>query len=100
MEGKKKICVKVYLNDKSFAEIAEQAEKAGKRRGGLALFTQKPHGFAGEVVSNTDGISRFLKYCAEYYKEHEADRLNEIAKVKAEEQELNKRKAKLGIAET
>ena len=49
----RKICVKCYFNPDSFQAVAADAERAGKRRGGLLLFTQKPHGFQNEQVSNT-----------------------------------------------
>jgi hypothetical protein len=97
MTDKKKICCKVYFNQKNFAEIAALAEKAGKRRGGLQLFTQKKNGLAGEVVSNTDGISRFLKYAAWYWRDTEASRLSRAAEIKAKERELQEEKARLGI---
>ena len=38
---RKDVCVKVYLNQAEFAEMAGQAEKVGKRRRGLILHTQK-----------------------------------------------------------
>jgi len=93
----KKICVKCYFNPTNFQAVAADAERAGKRRGGLLLFTQKPHGFANETQANTDGISRFLKHTWQYWREHETERLQEAAKLAEEERGLAERKKKLGI---
>lgn len=95
----KKICVKCYFNEQSFASVVADAEKAGKRRRGLQLFTQKEHSIGDVRVSNTDGISRFLKYCWQYWKEHESDRLREIAEVKETERQIQERKKRLGVVE-
>lgn len=93
----KKICVKVYFNPKSFQAVANDAEKSGKRARGLQLFTQKPHGFAHELVSNTDGIGRFLKHAWLYWQEHEKERLEQAVALAQEERELAERKKKLGM---
>jgi hypothetical protein len=93
----KKICVKCYFNPETFKAIAIDAEAAGKRRGGLLLFTQKSHGFAQEQVSNTDGISRFLKHCWAYWREHETERLQEAAKIAEDERGIAERKRKLAL---
>lgn len=98
IQKEKKICVKVYFNRKSFQAVALDAEKSGKRRGGLQLFTQKPHGFGHELVSNTDGISRFLKHCWAYWREHEKERLEQATALAQRERELQAEKKKLGIA--
>lgn len=98
LESNKSVCVKVYLNRKLFTEVAQQAEKAGKRRPGLLLFTKKKNGFAGEMLANTDGISRFFKYCAAYYKEHEAERLAKAADLAERERDLAAEKKRLGIS--
>ena len=94
----KGVTVKVYLNEKRFVEEAKRAEKAGKRRVGLLLFTQKSHGFDWEKLANTDGLSRYYKMCSDYWQEHEAERLQEQAKLKAEEQELKERMKKAGVS--
>jgi hypothetical protein len=94
----KKICVKVYFNPKSFQAVALDAEKSGKRRGGLQLFTQKPHGFGHELVSNTDGISKFMKHCWQYWIDHEAERLGQAAALAQREKELQAEKKRLGVA--
>lgn len=80
------VCIKVYLNPKLYAEMATLAEKSGNRRVGLPLYTQKKHGFADEKLANTDGIARFLKMTAEYWKEHQ----QELDKI---EKEVKERKA-------
>ncbi len=98
LNGKKKqLRVKVYLNPALFAEVALQAEKTGFRRKGLPLFTQKPHGFVDEKVANTDGMAKFFKHCYKFWKESEARRLEEAAKIAQMEKELADRKAKLGL---
>ena len=96
-QGKNKICVKVYFNAKTFAEIAKDAEKCGKRRGGLLLFTQKEHGFAHEKVANTDGISKSLKFYWRYWQETERHRLERAAELAKREQELKEERERLGI---
>ena len=98
MEGKKKIRVKVYFNEKAFSEVIAEAEKANFRRRGLQIFTQKKNGLSGELVANTDGLSKFLKFCYRYYKEHEAERLENAAIIAKAEQELAEKKKKLGLA--
>jgi|SRR5208283_1867383 len=95
---RKDVCVKVYLNQAEFAEMAGQAEKVGKRRRGLILHTQKKNGFSGQTVANTDGLSRFLKYCAAYWKEHESERMSRAAEILRQEKELQEEKKRLGLA--
>lgn len=97
MKDKNKICVKVYFNSKTFPEVIKDAEQTGKRRRGLQNFTQKEHGFADEMVSNTDGISRFLKFCWQYWKEHETDRLRKAIELAEREKQLLEEKKRLGI---
>jgi hypothetical protein len=98
MEQTKKIRAKVYFNEKQFQAVALDAEKAGKRRGGLQLFTQKAHGFANERVANTDGISKFLKHCWKYYVEHEADRLAAAAELAQRRKALEEEAKRKGIS--
>jgi hypothetical protein len=58
--------IKVYFRDTVELQTwADRSAAAGFRRGGLPIFTKKAHGFAGETVHNTDGISRYLKDCEE-----------------------------------
>lgn len=78
----KKIRVKVYFNPARFKDLADDATAAGFRRGGLRLFVQKPHGFSNEVNANTDGMSRFLKECWKFWKEHR----EEYARLKKKEE--------------
>ena len=87
---KKKICVKVYLNPNNFPRYATGAELAGKRRGGLPLFTQVPHGFADEKLANTDGLGRFFKMAADFWLEHRAELEVEARDVKEREARLKK----------
>ena len=91
------ICIKVYLYPALFAEIAGEAEKSGKRRKGLLLYTQKPNGFANEKLANTDGIAKFLKFCYEYYKDHEADRVRDLADILRKEQEIQELRKQKGL---
>lgn len=97
MARKRKICIKVWLNEQTFPVYAEMAEKTGFRRGGLQLYTQKPHGFQNETVANTDGISKYLKFCHKYYVESEARRLAEAAEIARIEKEIQEKKKLLGI---
>ena len=96
-EGKKKICIKVYLNDHNFPRYAKLAERTGKRRGGLQLFVQKKNGFAGEMLANTDGLSKFFKFAADYWEASDAHRLSEAADIARGEKDLADRKRKLGM---
>ena len=94
---RKDVCVKVYLNQAEFSEMAGQAEKVGKRRRGLILHTQKKNGFAGQTVANTDGLSKFLKYCAAYWKEHESERMSRATEILRQEKQLQEEKKRLGL---
>ena len=80
-----------------FAEVAQAAEKAGIRTKGLLLYTVREHGFAGQKNANTDDLSKFFKYCYNYWKEHEAQRMEEAAKLLQAEKELQERKRRLGM---
>jgi hypothetical protein len=88
----------VYFNLKDFAEIAKDAEKAGKRHGNSILFRQKEHGFSGQEVANRKGIAKFLKYCWEYWRKAEPARLEEAAKLKAERQRIDEELKKAGMS--
>lgn len=102
MNGKNKekglFRVAVYFNEADLTTLVKEAERLRFRRVGIPVKILKPHGFADEWLANTDGIAKTLKYYAAYYKEHEAERTAELAKVQAEEKALAERKAKLGIA--
>jgi hypothetical protein len=89
--------VRVYFNQAELTAIAKDAEGAGKRRVGLLLQTQKPHGLDGETQANTDGISRFLKHTWTYWKEHQADRLEAAARIARERAALEAEAKKLGV---
>lgn len=80
------VCVKVYMSQEDFTAYAKLAERAGKRRVGLLLHTQKPHGFADEKLANTDGIARFLKMAGRFWAEHQ-DELEARARANREEAE-------------
>jgi hypothetical protein len=96
-QNKKKglFVIKVWLNEDQITSMTKEAEKLNFRRVGLPIKTQKPHGFADEWVANTDGISRYLKFCHTYFKKHEAERLERIAEVLKKEQEVAQEKKKL-----
>jgi len=96
-QRKKSICIKVYVRPDLFSTLAKDAEAAGKRRKGLQLYVQKPHGFANELLANTDGIAKFLKYTWQYWKENEAARLERIAELLKKEKELQEERKKLGL---
>jgi hypothetical protein len=88
---KELVCVKVWLNAKEFADAARDAEKAGKRVQGLKLFKQKPHGFPGEILANTKGISIFLKdVCWKEWQGRDEERAKD-------KQHLLEQAAKLGL---
>ncbi len=89
--------VRVYFSDKNYAEVVKDAEKAGKRRVGLVLWKQKEHGFANQREANTDGLAKFLKFCYGYWKDHEADRLRQLAELQDRERRLAEEKKKLGV---
>ena len=72
--------IKVYFSDTDeLQEWADRASRAGFRRGGLPILIKKAHGFAGETVYNTDGISRWFKDCAE--KVAAAEELSRVLKM-------------------
>ena len=97
IRGTPQICVRVYFNPDTFKEITEQAQKSGKRRVGIKLFKDKPHGFAGQTYANTKGIAQHLKHCAQYWVKHEAERATKAAEILTEEKRLQEEKAKLGF---
>ncbi len=90
-----KVCVKVYFNEQSFAEIVALAEKSGIRHRGLKLYTKKANGFADEVLANTDKIAKFLKFTAQYWNEHEAERFAKLAELAEQERKIAAEKARL-----
>ena len=87
--------VAIYFNEADLTSIAKDAEKAGKRKVGIPIKKQKPHGMADEWLANTDGIGRFLKYCYKYWKDEEPKRLETLAQIERQEQELAARKKAL-----
>ncbi len=91
------VCIKVYLKPELFAEMVLEAEKAGIRRKGLLLYTQKPHGFMEDKLANTDGIAKYLKFCHKYRKESEVHILEEAAELARQEKEIAERKKQLGL---
>lgn len=97
MEHQKSVCVKIYLKPILFAEMSDSAEKAGIRRKGLSLYTQKPHGMLDEKLANTDKLAKFFKFLYQYYKETEALRLSRAADLARKEREVADERAKLGI---
>lgn len=60
----REVCIKLYLTNEEFQTYANEAVKAGKRSKSLKLFTQKPHGFADEVIPNCKGIAKFIRESA------------------------------------
>ena len=98
MVKKEQIRVRVYFNERTLQAIAQDAEKAGKRRVGLPLFIMKEHGFAGERLANTDGISKFLKHCWKYWKENEASRLADMAELAQRKKVLEDEMKRKGIS--
>lgn len=92
----KGVCVKVYFNEPDFVEIAKDAEKAGKRRVGLVLFTQKSHGFQWERLANTDGIAKAMKYWWKYWQEAEPERLQKRKEAELKRQQAEEELKKLG----
>jgi len=80
--------VSVYLNKDELSSMAQMAERLGYRRVGLPLEVKAEHGFSNEMVSNTDGISRVLKFCFEYYAADYPKRLAKKAALQKEIDEL------------
>jgi hypothetical protein len=95
MEPYKGICIKVYLNPKLFAEIAELAQKAGKRGMGLKTHRQKPHGFANQTIPNTKGIAKFFKMAAFHWRDADAERLRRALDLAEREKALVREKEDL-----
>lgn len=92
---KSKIYVKVYFNEKDFTTIIEDSEKALKRKRGLKTFRQKPNGFENETIANTKGISKYLKMCAKYYREHETERAKKRIELEIQKKELERKEKQL-----
>lgn len=96
--------VSVYFNEREISALARQAENLQFRRVGLPIKKLKAGGFADEWEANTDGISKTLKFFADYYGKTEPRRLAELAALSREEQEIKERKAKAereaGISKT
>lgn len=80
--------VAVYLNKDELTAMAKEAEQLGFRRVGLPIETQKPHGFSNEKNANTDGVSRLLKYCHDYWQNNMPKRLERKAALLKEIEEL------------
>jgi len=97
MQKKNLVCVKVYFDLAEFAEVAEEAQRAGIRARGLKLRVLKPHGFAGEDKANTKSISKFLKHTLAYWKDQEKERALKIAEHELKVKELEREAAKLGL---
>lgn len=98
IKGKGLFRVSVYFSERDLALLVKETEKAGFRRVGIPIKIQKPHGLPNEWLANTDGVSRFLKHCVEYWRMHETERLEEAAKIAEQERLLAERKVKLGIS--
>jgi len=89
--------IKVYCNKERFLVEIKRAEKAGIRTVGLLPYTQKPHGFSWEKVANTDDLSEYYKMTSDYWAEHEAERLQKEADIKARAQKLKEEAEKAGV---
>jgi len=89
--------VAVYFNEAEISALADEASKLGYRRAGIPIKTHKPHGFADEWLANTDGISRLLKFYAQYWRENEATRFKAAAEIAEEERRLAERKKELKL---
>jgi hypothetical protein len=89
--------VSVYLNENDFVAMASESTKLKLRRVGIPNKTQKEHGFADEWCGNTDGISRYLKYCHKYYIENEGVRFQQMADLAQRQKELDDLKRKTGM---
>lgn len=69
----------------------------GKEAGGLQLFTQKPHGLDGELLSNTDGIAKALKSALWYWEENGAERMVKQAEALRKLEEAKKEARAAGV---
>lgn len=104
MNEPKSIVVQVYLNQVKFRRYVQMAEKIGTRRTGLlfkpkkqrSMVTEGDH-FEPELTANKKGLSKAFQKAADYYLEHEAERLAEQARLAQEEKELLEKKKKLGM---
>lgn len=63
----RKILVKIYLSQEEFKTLCSEAHEAGFRHGGLQPFNKKAHGFGWELIANTKGLSKYLKWCRGQY---------------------------------
>jgi hypothetical protein len=97
MKDKGLFRVSVYFSESDLASLVKETEKAGFRRVGIPIKIQKPHGLPDEWLANTDGVSRFLKHCVEYWRRHETERLEEATRIAEQERQLAERKVKLGL---
>lgn len=87
----------VYFNPTTFKAVCEDAVKAGKRAVLLLPQKQKAHDFSGKMVWQRKGIGKFLKHCWKYWKDHEAELLEQKAAVLKEQRELDEKAKKLGM---
>lgn len=90
----------IYFSDADFATICKDTADAGFRPVLLLPKKQKEHGFAGEMVIQRKGVSKFLKFCWKYYKDHEAERVTKLAELKTQEKLIEEQKKKLGLEGT
>ena|GEM_PF-6828578 len=85
----RKVCVKLYLNEKEFIDYITMAEKAQTRPRGLKPFRMKPHGFSHERIANTKGLVKFIKKIViPYWKSGEEDRKLRTQKLVEEAERL------------
>ena len=96
---KKAIRVKTYFSKTDFAAVAKEAQEAGFRRAGLKLFTTTDNFKVREkLVANTDGISKYLKFCRTQYITNLPKLLEAQAEILKEEERIKERKRELGMA--
>ena len=91
------IRIAVYLNETEMTIMAREAEKLKFRRLGIPIKKHPTKELSEDWVANGDGISRYLKYCHNYYIEHEAERTSKLADLLAREKALKEEKEKLGV---
>lgn len=91
------IPVPVYFNPTTFSAVCKDAQKAGKRGVMIQEKHLKAHGFANEYAYSIKGIGKFLKYCWQYWRDNEAERLAKAAEVLARDKLLQEEKKKLGL---
>ena len=85
---RRKIRIKVYFNEEEFSEVITDSEQAHFRRGGLKPFVQKARGFSEEKLANTDGISKFLKFCWREWQRIRAEGRDLQAEIEKRKQEI------------